>query len=363
MNADRPAARMRKVAFVCDEPYQWSCLSSVHAAFTNHTQWEVALLTTSLGVHDWLCGQSPQRPQNPDYHHVEQAIRNSEVVFTSHPHTLEPFVVDEDTCKIAYIPYGMTISAADYSRRQQHDLWIHNRAWRVFVGSHYHKLLYERYCSRGSRHVVALGNPKWDLLAEEQNTPGYNRFLWNIHYTANASRGKKWSTWKDYGSGILDYFGARPELQLIVRPHPGFFRNLQSRSDAEILWKAIRRFPNIILDESPTAIDAMSACAALLTDGSSLIYDFAITGKPILYLRTSSCEMLHDHAFELVRRHFRVGDRLDVLGEFIDDCLHETARKTKERKDQTVQYFGYDRCSTVGSRICEYVVASSAVGE
>jgi hypothetical protein len=348
-----------RVVFFCDQPFNWDCLASVYTAFRESREVDVSVVTSSRRVRDVLSTEGiTAKYVFGDYARIESAIKEAHCVFTSHPRALAPFVVEEDRCRIVYIPYGMTISAASYSETQQHDLWIHNRAWRIVAGSDYHKGLFEKFCSRGGLHVVALGNPKWDLLSEARPVPGKRRFLWNIHYSLNLGDGKKWSTWNDYGRQILSVFRELPDIVLVVRPHPGFFRKLQERGLAQEVRELIAATPNAVLDETPSPVRAITSCAAMLTDGSSMIYDFAVTGKPLLYLRTAECEKLHSHAFGLVSENFTIGDRPERLQSFIDSVLQESDAKTTERRAKIGRYIGYVPTRPVGSLICDYVLAN-----
>lgn len=345
-------------AFFCDRPFNWDCLASTYAAFHNQARHQLTVLTTSAAVEHYLSSLGVNVAGVADPATIHRIIQQADVLFAAHPHALQPFLLEEDACKVVYIPYGMTISGADYSQAQQHNLWIHNRAWRIIAGSCYHRDLFAAYCTRGAEHVVPLGNPKWDLVSSDGCDVGSGNILWNIHYTIGASRGTKWSTWFDYGTFILEYFKRHPELTLVVRPHPGFFPQARKLGLEGDVRNALAAVPNSVLDETPSPTESILKCSALLTDGSSLIYDFGVTGKPLMYLRTAECEKLHVHAFDLVQTHFAIGDNSDKLQHFLDGALAETAETRKQRREGVFKFLGFDPSRPVGDLIRDYVIAN-----
>lgn len=345
-----------RIVFFCDKLFSWDCLASIHDAFRRTSDVEMSVLTSSKTVSDFLHSRNVPTKGWDDYARIESEIQNADFVFTAHPHALQPFVIDEDRCKIVYVPYGMTISGAFHARNQQHNLWVHNRAWRIIAGSEFHKMMFEKFCDRGGSHVVALGNPKWDSTDCAPTPSQKPRFLWNIHYCGED--GIKYSTWDELGFQILSIFRALPEVTLVVRPHPAFFRHLHRKGRASAARQAIMQVPNVVLDDSPTPSAAMKSCTAMLSDGSSMIYDFAVTGKPILYLRSADCERLHEHAFGLVRRYFAVGDSVEHVRRFIDKVSREPAAGTEERCSEVGAYLRYDRRRPVGMLVRDYVLAN-----
>lgn len=343
------------VAFVCDRPFNWDCLASTYDAFERRNHHSLAVLTPSAATYSYLSRLGVFAAGVGDPATIHRIVANADVLFTANPKAIQPFLLDQDSCKVVYVPYGMTISGAEYSYKQQHDLWIHNRAWRVIAGSGFHRDLYETHCSSGAAHVAPIGNPKWDLVNSVKSICQPTFVLWNIHYTVSAPLGMKWSTWFEYGGVILEYFKRHPELTLIVRPHPGFLPAVRECGLEEDTLRALRAVPNIILDDSPSPTESIRKCSALLTDGSSMIYDFGVTGKRLLYLRTAESERLHDHAFAFVRTHFEIGDSADKVERFLDGVRNNPAEGWKMRRDNAQAFLNVNPLRSIGELIHDYV--------
>ncbi|WP_368654379.1 CDP-glycerol glycerophosphotransferase family protein [Ornithinibacillus sp. 4-3] len=81
------------------------------------------------------------------------------------------------------------------------------------------------------------------------------------------------------------------ELGLIWRPHPLFETTIKSmKTDKALEYKAIKKLvsahPNAIIDNNEDMLSAFYFSDALVSDSSSLIYLYIMTGKPVYILYT-----------------------------------------------------------------------------
>lgn len=104
-----------------------------------------------------------------------------------------------------------------------------------------------------------------------------------LHYPANAFSGML-----DWLIKTIDYFGKRPELQLLIRVHPAEITGtLPSRQPAiEEIRRAFPRLPNnvfVIRPESRiSTYVAMSRCNAVIIYGTKTGVELAATGLPVI---------------------------------------------------------------------------------
>jgi hypothetical protein len=333
-----------RIVFILSFDMEWDCFSTIYRAFVSSKDSEVLVLSDDCPRKNSQVSSEFLFRNNIDFVKVEDySVGNNK------PHII--IIADEITlrrnswilrskARIVYIPYGTSVSAAKYSQRQQYNLQVHNHSWRIFVAGDFIKKLYEEYCDVGSKHVVVLGHPKIEAIWLALNKNKFPRqsysssnpckILWNIHFDNNGD----WSTWKKYGVPILNIFASRDDVTLICRPHPFFFDSLNDKTEDVHIKELFRRNKNTIFDDQSSMKNSFVLCDALLTDGSSIIYDYFITGKPILYLRHRNSAKMHSHCFKLIKSYHYIGNSIVKIENFIDmvvagaDDLKDIRNKT-----------------------------------
>ncbi|MHB8872546.1 MAG: methyltransferase domain-containing protein [Myxococcaceae bacterium] len=251
--------------------------------------------------------------------------------------------------RIAYVPYGLEIGGGEENLRYQYDLEVQRSAWRIFARSQRHRQMFARHCRAGDGHVVVTGHPKIDRIATSDKAAagaelleaisGRRAILWTPHFSVG---GTGWSTWERFGDGILREFEGRPDLALIVRPHPLFFNrmrnlNLLNEASEKALRLRLARSGNIILDERSDYFPAFAASDALMADAGSFLMEYLPTGKPILYLENPQGPGLSEEG-EITGSYYR-GRRPEQLREFIDmvSCAKDPRRE--ERLSRLDEFF------------------------
>ncbi|MCG7334343.1 CDP-glycerol glycerophosphotransferase family protein [Sporosarcina sp. ACRSM] len=171
-------------------------------------------------------------------------------------------------------------------------------ATKVIVQS---EVLKEIYIENGIKpdKVVALGSPKIDailnLLHINQIPKEWEEIIRGKKIILlNSSLARLLNT-RDYMKELkstIEVILEGGENVLIWRPHPLMHATISSmrpelEEEFEILKNFILNSENAILDESEKAASAIQASDAMISDGSSLIRTYIVTGKPILSLESS----------------------------------------------------------------------------
>lgn len=361
------AGEKLRIIFILSVDIEWDCFSRIYELFTKSPGVDVLVIAD-----DYLRNNKEQLPSTFLAAIGVSYVQSANYSVRIHrPHVI--FVADEisirrnqwilrNKARIIYIPYGTSISAADYSKHLQYNLPLHNRAWKIFVAGDFAKEFYGLYCRKGNAHVIVLGHPKSEVMYEASKAYKYPTlpasqenpriFLWNIHYR----HGGPWNTWNEYGAYILNLFASRDDARLICRPHPFFFDAFSTTEESEKIRNLIVGNRNTILDETASMRNSFVLCDALLTDASSIIYDFGVTTKPILYLRTSRSEKLHRHAYEFVKKYHYIGDTEKKIKEFVDMVCDVGADRSREdRKRYILDGVGMPSPESINSHIFEYL--------
>ena len=142
--------------------------------------------------------------------------------------------------------------------------------------------------------VRATGIPRTDIFFDQQKTEGKKRELYE---TYPQIRGRKVILFAPTYRGLraedagydfekLDYKRLYNELHeeyvFVIKWHPALYNNLKRHNDFE---KYIEQYKDFFIDLSAEreVNDLLPAADILITDYSSVIFEYALLGKPIIY--------------------------------------------------------------------------------
>ena len=196
--------------------------------------------------------------------------------------------------RLVAVPYGSNAISGAFMDKLLWDLPLQRSAWRAYLPSHEQARLFGVHCATGGDSVRVLGSPKLDRIvrpAESERAASIRRlaagrpvFLWNPHFRVGPGG---WSTFETYLEPLVDRFSRDSRAVLVVRPHFRLFPDLRRTGGAPLerrLRQAVSAHRNLVLDEHPDYLDALTACDAMLSDLSSLATELLPSGKPVLYL-------------------------------------------------------------------------------
>lgn len=98
----------------------------------------------------------------------------------------------------------------------------------------------------------------------------------------------------DYKDKLLDYCAAHPEIDFIFRPHPQAFIGLNatgelSEKEAAVYKAEYDKHPNTKIDYSKEYLTTFYSSDCMITDISSIVAEYFLTGKPIIYCHKKDC--------------------------------------------------------------------------
>ncbi len=198
--------------------------------------------------------------------------------------------------RLAAVPYGGGAIAGDLMDTLLWNLPLQQLAWRSYVPTDVHRQMYDRHCRTGSQQVRVVGSAKLDRLVVPEpsdvvdtwraHAAGRPVVLWNPHFRLGAGG---WSTFDTYFEPVLRWFMQHRDVVLLLRPHFRLFRDLAVTGGAEArVESTVRRLvaehENLLLDEAPDYVPALTVADAMMSDLSSLAGEYLVTGRPLLYL-------------------------------------------------------------------------------
>lgn len=341
----------RRVLFLVQHGPSWSCTESVHAAFAADPKWEATIVALPY-AHPFYNGA--QDDANEIFGFLEQrriphvrwdnfrlAPGCADVIFVQNPYDVtrpEGWRVPDllrHGARLAYVPYGLEIVGGERANGLVMDMPLQQLAWMVFARSERQKRAYAEHCLSGAAHVVVTGHTKFDALREQlprADTTALTRFAagrtliaWNPHFDIqlNGTRfGAGISTFLRWHEFLLEEFARRPGLALVLRPHPLFVATLEERGvmaqgQIQAYFERCTASGRVFIDREASCLPLFAAAAAMLSDASSFVFEFAATGKPLLYLHNPHGPPLNSDG-DFVHRHLYTAERESEIRDFLD---------------------------------------------
>lgn len=200
--------------------------------------------------------------------------------------------------KVCYVPYGYAVS----NERRYTDLYAVQ--YYVDLMKHISFIFSDgdasyAYCKKNrmwlceflfGKRLYNVGYPRFDLINTHKCCQKGSTILWLPRWTVEDQMSDEnlTSHFGDYKDCFLTYVHSQDYYRLIIRPHPLMFENyikhgLMSVQDVLMYKENINNSEKFSLDEKPSYDDAFNTADVLVADCSSIIVEFFLRGKPVIY--------------------------------------------------------------------------------
>lgn len=194
--------------------------------------------------------------------------------------------------KICYLSYGACLFSGDVEKIV-HPTSFFKFTYLFFAENSYSETNLKTMRSQ-DKLVVLTGHPKLDYSQCNKNISGkvwprglrneVKRILWT----------PRWRTLEgnchffDYKDYFVDYCKKHQDVDFVFRPHPLCLGNFLktgelSEHDLQRIKLEYGNSSNMSLDETGDYIDTFIASDVLVSDISSMLLEYFVTGKPIIY--------------------------------------------------------------------------------
>lgn len=368
------------IAVVAQVQSTWATAESVVQSLSDYPQVQVEVVAIDsahevreVGTADFLRGRG-FTPRSVDW--LDAAVADvrsglGAVIFYDPWDGLRPNAAGANHAvlhgvRTAYLPYSPNAAAGHHMEELSYNLGIHQVAWRIYAFSETQRSLFGDHCRTGSAHVRVLGTPRFDRVGRtrtavpaewESALSGRRVFLWNPHFNFGKDG---WSTFLDYLEVLAGYVAKRRDVCLLIRPHFRLLRDLASMGQEgagilEFLMGLSGEHDNIIIDTLPDYLPSFEASEALISDLSSLVTEYFLTGKPLLYLHRETGPGLNADASYFLTCD--VATQWSQVREFIDAVLRDPAVGSARRGLAMERYFALED-GRASERVAADIVAS-----
>lgn len=265
--------------------------------------------------------------------------------------------------RVCYVPYGYTLIEGGLQTVNLRRELLANVDF-IFCESK----ITERYCKKnlfltkllGKDIVYDFGFPRFELY---KNLPIRNKRVINVMWiprwtTKNESaKGNESSSFFIFKDEIIDFFSKMEDVKLTIRPHPRAFPNYvlsgaMTQEEVDNYKNKIDNIQNIELDQSVSYYESLVDTDILIADFSSLVAEFFITGRPIIYF--GSDEKFSRENKKMFSTFYNVTSWKDVHDALIE--LIKGDDKKKLVRKNTVEHFVNKKNIHSGSKIVGFLL-------
>lgn len=202
---------------------------------------------------------------------------------------------------------------------------------------------YSKACDSGLQHFLNVGYPPFEECLEIAEECGYKKVLWTPRWTYAPIIGG--SHFVEYVQPLMDYEWG--DAELCVRPHPLMWQEFtrtgkmtqQQIDDVLAAWKE----RGITQDSNKEILNSFAASDILISDNSSVIPMFFLTGKPIIYCVYGSD---FDPLFHTIMPGMYVAKSWEDVKKYLDQLLaHDDPLKSVREKIIKEHFYVHDHAS------------------
>ena len=243
--------------------------------------------------------------------------------------------------KLCYIPYGLTHLNAFTETLKRNRRFFGTLTYAFMDSEQNARVLADMYktnCRKGLQHFLYLGYPALAQVFSYPEPSDPKPIVWTPRWTFDPSLGK--SHFLDYKDAMLTLPKLHPDISLTLRPHPLMYTNiiesgLMSKGAVED-YKQQLISNGIRTDLHSPINDVLKNTSILITDISSIIIQFFLTGRPMIYCE---CNLEKNDMFKEILKGIYVANSWEDIENYLshilngDDFLYETRQEIINRSE------------------------------
>lgn len=215
----------------------------------------------------------------------------------------------------------------------------------------------------GTNKFVYMGFPRFDLITnniEEKEKNKRFTIAWMPRWTVADGEATKLSGFLKYSRQILDFVKKHKNIYLIIRPHPLMFANfiekgVMTQNEVERFKKECTECENVVIDREKDYIPLFNRADLLIADYTSLLMEFFVTGKPIIYCDDE--KGLNKEAQEMDTVLYHAESYKEIEGLVLD--IMEGNDSMQEKRKLIINKLVPKNAGMIGEQIAEYLINDS----
>lgn len=210
-----------------------------------------------------------------------------------------------------------------------------------------------------------LGSPTLELFIKNSDNIEHSwdfsknnfRVIWTPRWCTDACLGG--SNFFNYYKWLLEYAKKTPEIDFLFRPHPLTFENFlatgeMTQEEVTSFKREIEQIHNVELDTNPQYESTFSKSSVLVSDISSVMVEYFVLGKPIIFCISNMNLELEDDTKKIVEGCYVVNNR-EELEERIIQLKNGNDYMKEKRQKIIAEVFGNDIQNSTNNIINEII--------
>ena len=219
--------------------------------------------------------------------------------------------------KVCYVPYGF--SGADVFNAGNSNKAFFRNVYFSFLESEYMlNILSRKFKTRAEKRNHKLLNLGYPALIPYFSFPqisAVRTIMWTPRWSFDSVIGG--SNFLNYKDCFMEAVRAHPEFKFVFRPHPLMFGEILDKGymSQEEISDYLRHLTSlgVVYDKNTPVVESLRNADVLITDFSSIIIQFFLTGRPIIYCE--SCIQMNQTYQKLKSGMYIVNSKDDFLNE------------------------------------------------
>ena len=350
--------KLNIVFYVYDES-KWKC-QSLYDLLSKHVFFNVKILITRNAAHN-IDNPSYQTVDEIKNHYnifLEKGLNvelaydiqnekhipfekfNPDIIIYQHPWYVETSqgpVVCSKFALTYYVPYYFptTTNPQDYYLR------FHQYIEKYCVFDEITKNVYKEKMSNNAANVIVTGQPFLDYFAKNKNT-AEEYIIYAPHWTI-CNQGIAYGTFEWNGHYLLNYAKEHKEQKWIFKPHPLLKKALVDKKimTREEVDEYYNSWDKIGLKyEQGDYLNLFSQSKMLITDCSSFLGEYFLTGKPTIHL-ISKTAAPYNETINQITKHYYNAENIEELESLLTKLPQNDPKKTERL--QAIEKLGYNK--------------------
>lgn len=381
-----PPERKIRVTFICEENSKWGyqsvydelkkdnkfeilpviCLPIITKNREQYTQKENIDFFNSLGI-EAIDGYNAQTGS-----YINLRDLNPDIVFYQQHWYSNTIMPPEEVSQYALtgvVSYGFT-SVNDKIWGMDTPINFCGNLWQMFAESKYHKSFYETASKLKNKDILTVTgypkldyyktpvNPVFEEIWKDKNITKKHRIIWAPHHSIEKY-GFGMSNFKQQAVPFLEYAMSHPDYHFLVKPHPALkykcqLDNFMTPEEYDNYMAQWNNLPNAVVYDRGNYFDIFKTSDVLVTDSSSFLGEYYVSGKPILFFESTTRVPFNEFGINL-KKGFYTPKSLEDMDKILTELLINKNDYLKTLRMEIMKKEIYLPPEGIGKKICNTI--------